>query len=325
MLMLNKREARAKRIFFLTYLNRSGSTFLSSFLDDFKEIAVGIEEDFPDGLSRGKCFIKDKVELHSYVEKLEKSSNKFKFWKLDSLDVKGDLLKNSFPITYSEVLKSLLSLYFHRNPANIWIHKHGEYILYIDQLLGLFPKAKFLFITRDPRAIYLSQISTKDSIKDKPMTLSLDHFTHRYIKYMKQVNIYRKTPKLHVIKYEDLILKEEMAITKLLSFLGVDSAKKNNRTKYVDKIPDSQIHLHRNLKYGPLTENINKWEKKLSKLEIYFIQKRLQFYMENEGYNLKDITLKNFYDRIRYLRLNLFFHLRFYGYRIKKLLKQLNI
>lgn len=231
------------KICFLTYLNRSGSTYLSGILDRFTDLAVGLEEDFPDGLTRGRCYIENEVELDHYLKQLIKS-NKFKYWEITVADIKNNLLKKSYPITFRDVLMSLLSLYFGKNSAKFWIHKHGEYILFLEPLFKIFTESKFIFISRDPRAIFLSQKNSKDSIKHKPMTESPVHFAHKYIKYMKQVYKYRHTPKLHVLKYEDLILDEKKAISGLLSFLGIVSKKKSLESHYMDKIPESQMHLH---------------------------------------------------------------------------------
>ena len=58
------------KIVFLTYISRSGSTYLAKLLDEYNDIGVTIESQIPDGIGWGRCNIKNSDDLEKYLKKL---------------------------------------------------------------------------------------------------------------------------------------------------------------------------------------------------------------------------------------------------------------
>ena len=132
----------------------------------------------------GVCNIRNDVELDEYLGRLY-SNSKFKNWGIDKGDMREELQKIDYPITFRDILPTALGLYFGDSFAEIWIYKNNLYRQYIESLLKIFPGSKFIFITRDPRAIYNSQRISIDSITSKPMVSNCADFVHIYIKAMR--------------------------------------------------------------------------------------------------------------------------------------------
>ena len=163
-----------KQLVFLTYIPRSGSTFLSKLLDEYKEIAVSIEANIPDGFRNGKCFVKNDTELDEYLDRLY-HDDKFKYWDIPRKDLKTILSQKEYPLKFSDILPVILSEYFKAEDKKIWVLKVGYYINYVDQLKGLFPNSKFIFIIRDPRGIFNSQRTSMILNQNKPMARTIFH------------------------------------------------------------------------------------------------------------------------------------------------------
>lgn len=304
-------------ICFLTYLNRSGSTYLSAILDGYKDVAVSIEEDIPDNFTRGRCIIKNEKDLDHYLDQIY-TLPKFSSWAIPREELKTKLQINSFPITFYEVLTSILELYFKGSTASVWIHKHGEYILHTYLIRNLFPRSKIIFITRDPRAIYSSQKKSLDSVKQLPMTKSVAHFAYKYLKYMEHVERSKKSNWFHLVRYEDLILLESKTIKKLLDFLEVDNKLEEN-TMYKDKIPENQAYLHSNIQSGPIASRIDQWRDSLSNLEVYLLQTTLKDYLNRYSYKSVNVQLTTT-EYLKLLGLILYFISKRIGFRIKSFL-----
>lgn len=167
------------KIVFLTYISRSGSTYLAKLLDEYNDIGVTIESQIPDGIRWGRCNIKNSDDLEKYLKKLY-SYEKFNYWNIKKSRLKKILMNSDFPIKFNIVLPIILNEYFRNISATTWIYKAGYYVNYIKDLKKIFPEAKILHIIRDPRAIYSSQRVFTAIKNKKPITASVIPFTKNY-------------------------------------------------------------------------------------------------------------------------------------------------
>lgn len=273
------------QIVFLTYIPRSGSTYLAKLLDEYKDIGVTIEANIPDGIRNGKCKIENYNDFEEYLERLYRDE-KFNYWNIDKDRLKKILMNHSFPIKFNTILPVILNEYFKNREVKIWIFKSGYYIEYIQYLKGLFPNAKFLYVIRDPRAIYCSQRNTMNRKTKKPFTASVFPVAKRFNRINDILKNYYNEEWFYISKYENLIRNTEHEIKDILKFLGVKNKIKHQMSNYFEKIPENQKSLHPNINWKSREINVNKWREKISMTEILLIQHIAGKSMEEQGYPL---------------------------------------
>jgi len=180
-----------EQIVFLTYIQRSGSTFLSKLLNEYKDIGVTIEARFPDGTKRGLLEIESPEKIAYALQELY-SDEKFRLWNIDKEILRKRLLEIDFPISYDQVLKTIFKLYFKDSNPNVIIHKASFSLEYTDHIKAIFNDSKFIFLIRDARAIYNSQKSSFNTKSLKPMSNNPIITAKRYKKTLTLLNHYKE-------------------------------------------------------------------------------------------------------------------------------------
>lgn len=283
-----------REIYFLSYIPRSGSTFFSLLMNQYSDIIVTPEARFPKsliGLSTS-IFIKNEKMLFQYINYIY-TDYKFIEWQINKELLIRTVNKNlKIPFNTISLLKLILNLYAEiNNPrAKIIIFKQG--ILSIFQRKTLISKnIKVINIIRNPNAIYLSQKNARDSIFNFKMTYSSIAFSKSYNNYVKSIqkNMYN-----YSLKYEDLILNKKVTLYEIIKWLNVDSTLKN-KNDYIDKIPNRQKKLHKNLDSTPKNNSLNKWEIELSKREINTINNLCDDSLNVLDYERINVNSKFFY------------------------------
>lgn len=277
-------------ITFLTYLSRSGSTLLASKLDKYSEVGVSIEENWEDGILKGKVKLKGEKDLDLYIKNISES-NKFKFWDISSLQLKEDLMTFSFPISYNNILKSIYKQFFKNDEIKYFVHKKGAYFMHYKKVLRVFPNAKILFIDRDPRAIYNSQKKSIDSITGKFMRGNPVSFAIYYKKSRLVINRLLNKSYFLITSYERLITNEKDELSRILNFIGMKRFSTINQSAdYFNKIPESQKHLHGNIKTDKIIkQRMQGWQEELDECELAFLQCVLKKEIKELDYVIKNI------------------------------------
>lgn len=269
-------------LFFLDYLSRSGSTLLASKLSQIEGIVTTLEPKLVKHSSVDSANLENQEDQLKYMDFLY-SQPKFLTWRVDREQLKNALNKHDFPKDFTTVLQELLLLKYPKKPTQKWLIKGGGfYCLNLDDYLALYKEFKVIFIIRDPRAIYNSQINSRDSVRQGPMEDNLIRFISRFRKLHKVLSNpkYKKVVKL--VSYEDLVDREDEVINDILSFMGVNNQKSDN-DQYFKQIPDSQIHLHQNVEKGVgLLERKEAWQNELDPKQIgalnLCLSKEMSFY-----------------------------------------------
>lgn len=293
-------------IHFLTYLSRSGSTLLAKKLSEYPSLGVTIEANWVDGIRKGNRTIKinNKKELNAYLKTIEKSS-KYKFWNIDSEKLEESILNKQFPFCYKDVLEEILLQYFDFKSS--YIFKTDSYFIYHKKLWDVFPKAKILFLDRDPRGIFNSQKKSVNSDTKKPMQSNICKFACEYYYAFEVVTKLDYEPRFLKLKYEDLLLREGELMNEILDFIGLEK-RSTEISNYQDQIPNSQQHLHSNIgKNNVQLDRINGWQKELTKFEIIFLENVLKKQIERSERNINKekisltLQIKLFYHKIYFI------------------------
>ena len=237
------------RLILLTYVNRSGSTLLARLLDEYNDVGVTPEARIPDNIIHGPIAVDNLKEIESLLSRLYRDE-KFSSWGIDR-DVLGQRLSAcTMPLKFEELLQVILNEYFGSESVKARIYKCGAYFGEIEAVLSALPQAAVIFVLRDPRAVFNSQRSSRESILQTKMAGNpLD--TARSFKRASQImNQYNGKPFFIVVRYEELVENAAGAVRDLLMTLDLDSGSTGKKAAYVEKIPDRQKHLHSNVAEG---------------------------------------------------------------------------
>ncbi|MDH3440977.1 MAG: sulfotransferase [Gammaproteobacteria bacterium] len=165
--------------------------------------------------------------------------------------------------TYREGLRSFAATVYgsvlERSSKRIFLDKTPRYTMIVDDLIELFPAAKFIFLLRNPLAILKSELHTY--VKgDWPV---LAQFRPDLIDA--PARIVSARAKLgdigHTIHYEDLVSNPETCVESLCTFLNIelDTAMLDysNTPAPVGKMNDP-VGIHRHS--SPSTDSLDRWK-----------------------------------------------------------------
>lgn len=306
-------------IHFLSYMNRSGSTLLAKKLNTIRDISVGIEINIGSKI-RNNFKAENDEELEYWLQKVYRDV-KFQSWNIEINKLKKNLLSKKKPIFFRDFLEESLKMYFSNSDSKILIHKSKYYFRRIDVANKVFPGSKFVFIERDPRAIFNSMSKSINSITGKVMKEDVIKFALHYKRLQSRKKHFVKSKKFSdlilSINYEDLLVQEDFVLKKISDFFGV-SDKKETHTDYFDKIPEDQKHLHSNLNRENMTERITAWKNELDDTDADFLNLVLRKELKEKGYETtSSLNLKILF-RIVLINKYIRFLIRFYPKHIAK-------
>lgn len=285
----------ADEIYFLVYQSRSGSTFLSRLLNENKFISVTPEADFNyDFIYKGKL-LRNASDIDCILIEFY-NSKKSKSWGFSKEELQNELFKLSFPIKFLDFFNTILSLHYRdQNPKAI-VFK-GLFPNKIPQLKKQFPKAKFILISRDFRAVYNSQEKTMNFNTSKPMSknpylASLEYrLLNRFIEAYHMKSCFR-----HVV-YEKLIDNEEKVLAGIHDFVGVNN-EKSDGDNYMGILSAEHKSIHTNVNKPAQNHRVEAWKLELDPVYISIIQSVAGKYLLKNAYCIEMIHL-SFSQRIK--------------------------
>ncbi|WP_136809830.1 sulfotransferase family protein [Desulfosediminicola flagellatus] len=193
---------------------------------------------------------------------------------------------------------SLLAYFFkyaaEKNGKTICGDQTPSHVFNTEDILELFPNAKFINIVRDPRAVLLSQKNKWKAAKKMgqpisevvrtffnyhPITTSV--LWKKGIEAGKQAKSDLPPNTIYTVKFEQLLEESESVLQELCNFIEVDI---ENGMLDVDVAMSSNETDEG--KRGIRREVMNHWRKRLSDTEIFFSERINGKLAEEEGYQL---------------------------------------
>jgi hypothetical protein len=290
------------KLIFLTYINRSGSTYLSQMLSSSEEILVCPEaeilvENFLE--DPGKNFIRTKTSLKKVIHKLNTD------WKFRHWNISREELESIFTSSDNfNIFRSILNLYRKKTKpdASIILFK-AERIIYLwnrlsstkhgDDLLHL------VVLVRDPRGVYASQKNTRWPGSDRPFSDNPVYAGILWNRYIKEIYRLKKVhSNVTLIRFEEYLRNPELSLKSLSERvqLKINSLAPENGD-YYSRIPEDQKQIHENIRSRPIMEKENEWKGNLNNMEIDLIQNLTERYMYKLGYTAE--TRRNNFLKIR--------------------------
>jgi len=273
-----------EQLVFLTYVSRSGSTLLARMLDEYAEVGVSLEARLPDGILYPAVPLRCPADAPPAMEVLY-SDPKFRQWGIDREALRTALEQGPFPIRYDRLLRTVLATYFDGDPPQIVICKFGYYVEHVERVRAEIPGARFIFVMRDPRAVYNSQRRSLNSETGTPMSTNPLRVARRFVELERVVQACRDEPWFHLLRYEDLLQATEAELQRLVTFLGLRSTAKAGGPSYDERIPAAERHLHERVGGRAQQERIDAWSRELSTAEILTIERAAADAMARHGYD----------------------------------------
>jgi hypothetical protein len=301
-----------KEIAFLTYLNRSGSTWLASLLDQYAEIGVSPEARIPDGIAYGSIGLQTPSDANGFVERLY-ADFKFRAWKIDKDLLRKRIQETSFPVGFDRLLPLILNEYFKDDVARIYIYK-SPYHRHIEAARQVFAQEKFIFLVRDIRAVYNSQKRSIGSTTGKAMSENPVTTAMLFKQVSSMLDRVSKEGNIHLVRYEDLVRNKDNELKRISEFLGAPSEQRIVGKPYLQKIVPQQKHLHSNVQSSALKNRIEAWQDELTRLEIMTLQRVAKDELVTYGYPLFQCGKFTLLDRVCYY----LFWLKHWGRNLKK-------
>ena len=286
------------KIYFLVYQSRSGSTFLSRLLNENKYISVTPEADFNyNFIYKGKL-LRNTSDIHSILIEFY-NSKKSKSWGFSKEELQKELLSLSFPIKFSDFFNTILALHYREQNPKAIVFK-GVFPNKIPQLKKQFPKAKFILISRDFRAVYNSQEKTINFNTSKPMSknpylASLEYrLLNRFIEAYSQKGCFQ-----HVV-YENLMDNQEKVLAGIYNFVGVPNEKSED-DNYVGILSAEHKSIHTNVNKPAQKHRMEAWKEELDPVYISIVQSVAGKSLLKNAYSIEVIHL-SFSQRIKKFR-----------------------
>ncbi len=280
------------RIFILG-VGRTGSQMMMNVLNKHSKIFIDNEINF---------LLRFKRDIVSEVKKIGDLKNDDNVLRLVNI-LYSDKIRRDYPImgkipkeefkekflSSDRSLKSLFALIIDLKAdlenKEISGAKFPVHFSYLTLLHSWFPEAKIIFLTRDPRAIYASELEMKKRrtyesqfpIRDKSPFYRLAVMSYVIVQWIWAQRIYfkyRKKYNLYLSKYEEFVQHPEVSIKKICNYIGVDY-----EPSMLDIMVQDSSH-EKEKKKGINTSTIDKWKHKLNKFEkaaisaFTFLQRR---------------------------------------------------
>jgi hypothetical protein len=197
------------------------------------------------------------------------------------------------------VFKSFLNYECHRHHKTIPCDHTPRNVLYMEEILELYPSARIINMIRDPRDVLLSQkrrwrrpfLSLSHKLPRREAIRYWVNYHSITISKLWNVNIkagdrYEEDRRIYSLKFEDLVRGPEMMVQQVCNFLSIDfepsmlEVPQIGSSNQVDQPLSTGIDRHKaqGWKTGGLSET-----------EIFICQKINQSLMEKHGYKLETI------------------------------------
>lgn len=226
---------------------RSGSTLLQKIIMSNNKISSFAEP----------WFLLDLINMQYKEKNLSLYSNE------TCVDAINDIINNlpnkqndfdSYIKQFSINIYSNLS----KNDDIYFVDKTPRYFLIIDDIIRIFPDAKFIFLFRNPLSIYSSILKTFNKNKfNKIYKSNIDLYdgpkllSEKYIQYQKQS---------FKINYENLVNNPESILNELFNYLELDFDKNIINSFFKQDLVGSMGDPYRNKKYNSISnKSINEW------------------------------------------------------------------
>lgn len=272
-----------KQIFILG-VSRTGSKFYMQLLNSHKDVFISPELIFKHPIKKDFCTLlevslREGNSVEKIVDKLFDFKERLPFTRTITKIGKKKIIKALYQIkelTPYSIFDYIIRLSALHENKSIYGAKFPVHFRYSEELIDNFKDSKNLFLTRDPRAIYVSDVKKKKKeSKGDYYRFKVKYFIkflvlfYTIIEWRKSLTVYEKcirkysSKRIKLMKYETVINENKSVINDIATFINCSVDDFNlDEIKIVDSSYDNGISADR------WKENINSLEKFVFKLLI---------------------------------------------------------
>lgn len=271
---------------FLIATERSGSNLITKMMDAHPNICgpaplhilrvIGMEIHKYGDLRQEKAwekFVSDMLALAN--SEFAKWNKNFTRAELEGMAEPGDVPTFCRKIYEAEAAASGKSILFVKE---LWTHR------YLSFLQWCFPEAKYIYLVRDPRDMALSW--RNNEVHMGGVVAGARQWMQDQSQTLPNFSALEGAGKGHLVRYEDLVSKSELELTKICKFLGVDysALMLEFHKKKLTKENAKKNPLWKNLATEVISDNFHKYRTELNDREIAIIEYSCWRVMQFFGY-----------------------------------------
>lgn len=268
---------------FIGGCSRSGTTLLGAMLGAHPNLVCTPESHFKIDVLRSDAWQEGQIDLTQTTELIRRHW-RFKLWdfELDPTAVPGDKIGRSYPCLLDHIV-SAYAQHIDKPAADIWVDHTPENISYADTLLELFPRAKFIHIVRDGRAVAASIMpldwGPNTIIKASRWWMRMTSFGLAAEHTLGPQCVMR-------VRYEDLVFRPEKTLKQLCEFLEITyHPDMKSATGFTP--PNYTTGQHTLIGQQPQASLATRWEKRLSSRQIEIFENLTRDFMTFLDYPLR--------------------------------------
>jgi Sulfotransferase family len=286
--------AAVTKVAFLLYSSRSGSTYLASELDRIPGVSCSIESDFVARLLYLEKRLPS-IRLDDLLDELY-SEVKFRQWELARSEL-AKALQGVNEITVEAVTLAVLKTYHGSQPHAWYVIKGQGLSAHVRRLRLSFTDPRFIYLVRDPRAVFNSQKQAHFSRSQIRMATDPTISARRWADLVRIMSDVKSADVLE-LRYEDLVSDPEPTLRALWDFLELPAREVELRSdrmdmprSYYERIPAEHKHLHGNVAAGkPVQARVDAWRAELNPTDIHLIQRVASIEMKRFGYDKIEVN-----------------------------------
>lgn len=274
---------------------RSGTTLLRLMLNAHKNVCVPPECGFIQWLApKYLSAIFDKKTIKEFIADLKKTK-KIETWNLDFSRLE-EYIERKGSQSFQEVCMCVIAFYASNGRSKSVKYlgdKNNYYIDYLDEILEIFPNAKFLFLIRDGRDVATSYVTINNSIIDsdyKPvLPNSIKKIALSWNENNKKIHDFslKIQPSQYMfLKYEDLITEPLEMCKQICDGLGLEFDENMVHFNQFNDEPKEFIQWKEKTLEKIDSKNLGKYKQVFSDEEIFEFNKIAEESLVKFGYEL---------------------------------------
>jgi len=278
---------------FVVGCSRSGTTLLRLMLTCHPDVCIPPESSFIAKLypNWGHRSVQTRNQIQQLCDELYSCDKKFRDWGLGRKQILGSL-ENIRPFSFREFVDTIYSQYMEQTNKNgaRWGDKNPQYVNRIRLVMDLFPKAKFLHIIRDGRAVFNSFIKA-NCIQGRIYPNTPYEAAQYWCDALKAVYPFRKHPNYFELRYEDLVTNPEKVLWGLCHFLEITYLPREMLSyPYVNVsrqlVPKHRLAWHEATLRAVDADKTSEWRSELTWHQAILFELCAGWELVNHGYDL---------------------------------------
>ncbi len=209
----------ADQVFFIVGVGRSGTSLLQSMISSHPDAIMLNETKFYTVLRKHGQRFGDLRSPGAFEKAVDFTLTQ---WFIRALGMPEDQFRRMCDLgarSWDTIFMAILTLYAEKHGAARVGEKSPGHLSRIDHLQQSFPKARFVHIVRDPRAVVLSNLKAR---------LPTRYIGPTVRRWQGAVSIHRQWSdrlgpmRYHLVRYEDLVSEPEQTLRAVSAFLGLE-------------------------------------------------------------------------------------------------------